>query len=55
MKLFQIAAAWVSDLVSKERYSIRGSGGFAPSGVQGKAFGQGVKPPEAERIFIING
>jgi len=35
-----------------------GLGAFFPVGSRGKAPGQGVwgaKPPEAERIFIING
>jgi len=40
---------------AREREPIWGSGGGAPSGVQGRAAGQGVrgaKPPEAEGILL---
>ena len=43
-------------MASAERQPIRGSGGGAPSGVQGQSpwsGGQGAKPPEAERFLGI--
>ena len=42
-------------MASAERQPIRGSGGGAPSGVQGQSpwsGGQGAKPPEADRNFL---
>jgi hypothetical protein len=43
-------------MASAEREPIWGSGGFAPSGVQGQSpwsGGQGAKPPEADDILIL--
>ena len=43
-------------MASAEREPIRGSGGGAPSSVQGQSpwsGGQGAKPPEAERFLSI--
>jgi len=45
-------------MASAKREPIMGVWGFAPSGVQGQSpwlEGQGASPPEAERIYIING
>ena len=42
-------------MASAEREAITGSGGKAPSGVQGQSpwsGGQGAKPPEAESFFV---
>jgi len=44
-------------MASAERELIMGVCGLCSSGVQGQSpwlGGQGVKPPEAKRIFIIN-
>jgi len=44
-------------MASAEREPIMGVWGFASSGVNGQGpwlGGQGAKPSEAERIFIIN-
>jgi len=41
-------------MASTEREPIWGSGGFAPSGVQGRSpWSGGRSPPEAEGIFML--
>ena len=44
-----------ADMASAKREPKWGSGGFAPSGVQGQSpwwGARGARPPEAERVFV---